>query len=404
MFFQVAEPNVPTPDPNFVQPTEMEEAVQEIAKEVNQRLPEFMLYKFQGNEIWRFGILLTIIFLTLILARVIRHLIAKTGDRFEKKNETQLLSIIFKSLAPPTSLAIIACGVYFSRFAFVFITEKNPDVGFTASTYNFWIKISQALFAFSVAYFIYRLVDLVEYYLKKWFTGAETGLESMLIPVIRKSLRIFVVAIAFLYIADNILDQDIGTILAAAGIGGLAFALAAQDTIANLFGSVSIFADRPFRVGDRIRVGGFDGPVEDVGFRSTRIRTLDGHLVTVPNSKVVNDMVENISKRPSIKRVLNIGVTYETNADKIEKAIDIVKKILADVKQINHDPNAPPRIYFTEFNDCSLNILVLYWFTPPDYWNFLEVNEKINLDIMRAFEAEKIEFAFPTQTLYVKKD
>ena len=402
MLYQETEPVIPQ-DPNFVQPTEMEAAVQEIANEVNQRLPDFMLYKFQGNEIWRFGILLAIIFLTLILARIIRQIIAKTGDRFEKKKETQLLSLILKSLAPPASMAVIACGVYISRFAFIFITENNP-VGFTASTYNLWIKISQALFAFAVAYFIYRLVDLVEHYLKKFFAGTDTGLESMLIPVIRKSLRIFVTALAALYIADNILGQDIGTILAAAGIGGLAFALAAQDTIANLFGSVSIFADRPFRVGDRIRVGGFDGPVEDVGFRSTRIRTLDGHLVTVPNSKVVNEMVENISKRPSIKRALNIGVTYDTPPDKIEKALKHIKKILADVEQINTDPDTPPRIFFTEFKDCSLNIMVLYWFKPPDYWAFLDVGQKINLDIMRAFEAENIEFAFPTQTLYVKKE
>jgi len=403
MLFQETEPII-AQDPNFVQPTEMEEAAQDIANEVGQRLPDFMLYKFQGNEIWRFGILLIIIFLTLIVARIVRHLITKTGDRFEKKKETQLFALFLKCLAPPASLAVIACGVYISRFAFVFISENNPTVGFTAATYRLWIKISQTLAALAVAYFIYRLVDIVEYYLKKWFTKAETGLETMLVPVIRKSLRIFVIVIAALYIADNILDQEIGAILAAAGIGGLAFALAAQDTIANLFGSVSIFADRPFRVGDRIRIGGFDGPVEEVGFRSTRIRTLDGHIVTIPNSKISNDMVENISKRPSIKRVLNIGVTYDTSANKIEKAVDIVKKILADVEQINSDPNAPPRIYFTEFNDCSLNILVLYWFTPPDYWLFLEVNQRINLAIMRAFEAENIEFAFPTQTLYVKKE
>jgi len=247
-------------------------------------------------------------------------------------------------------------------------------------------------------------VDIIEFYMKRLTSRTDTKLDDMLVPVIRKTLRIFITAISALFIADNILDMQLGTVLAAAGVGGLAVALAAQETIANFFGSINIFADRPFQVGDRIRLGGFDGPVEEVGFRSTRIRTLDGHLVTAPNSKVVNEMVENISKRPFIKRLANIGITYDTPPDKVEKALQIIKDILADTEQVNSDPDLIPRVYFSEFQSFYLNILVIYWVKPPDYWLFQEVNENVNLRIMRAFEAEDIEFAFPTQTLYLKKD
>ena len=334
---------------------------------------------------------------------MVRYLINKTAARFDKKPKTQLLTLFLKCLAPPAAVVVFACGVYLSRFAFTFISTHQPE-GFSAETYKLWDKVARALFALAVAYLIYRMVDIIEYYLKSWGSRADTKMTEMFLPLIRKTLRIFIAALAGLFIADNILDMNLGTVLAAAGVGGLAIALAAQETVANIFGSVNIFADRPFKVGDRIRVGGYDGPVEDVGFRSTRIRTLDGHLVTVPNSKISNEMVENISKRPFNKRDANIGVTYDTPPDKVEKALQIIKDILADTEEVNRDPELIPRIYFNEFNDSSLNILVIYWVTPPDYWMFQQVNERVNLAIMRAFEKEDIEFAFPSQTLYVKKE
>ena len=115
-------------------------------------------------------------------------------------------------------------------------------------------------------------------------------------------------------------------------------------------------------------------------------------------------MLENIGRRPYIRRLANISITYDTPAAKVERAVQIVKDILAGVEAINQDPDLVPRVYFSEFQDYYLNILILYWFKPPDYWSFQEANEKINLAIMRAFEAEGIEFAFPTQTLYLKKE
>ncbi|MBN2375109.1 MAG: mechanosensitive ion channel family protein [Sedimentisphaerales bacterium] len=368
-----------------------------------KQLQDIVNYEIVGNELWRFGLLLLVILATLIVGRFVRFIIDRTAQRLERKDDIQLLQSFLCCVSRPISVAIFAGGLYFSRWCFRFVSENQP-LGFSAQTNETWIKISHAVVAIAIAYFIYRLVDIIEFYLKRLTGRTDTKLDDMLVPVIRKTLRIFIAAISALFIADNILEMQLGTVLAAAGVGGLAIALAAQETIANFFGSINIFADRPFQVGDRIRVGGFDGPVEEVGFRSTRIRTLDGHLITAPNSKVVNEMVENISKRPFIKRLTNISVTYDTPPDKVEKALQIIKDILADTEQVNRDPDLVPRVYFSDFQSFYLNILVIYWVKPPDYWLFQEVNEKVNLRIMRAFESEGIEFAFPTQTLYLKKD
>jgi MscS family membrane protein len=370
--------------------------------ETQNEWTQLLFYKFHGNEIWRFGLLLGVILVTLMVGRIVKFLINRSATRLKKKEGIQLFELFLNCLSRPTSVAVFAVGIYLSRLCMRFATETQP--GFNESTQRMWIKISSAVAAIAVAYFIYRLVDIVEHYLKIWTGRTHTTLDDMLVPVIRKSLRIFIIAVSILFIADNILEMDLTTVLAAAGVGGLAVALAAQETVANFFGSVNIFADRPFQVGDRVRVGNFDGPVEDVGFRSTRIRTLDGHQVTVPNSKISNEMVENIGRRPFIKRVANITITYDSGPDKAEKAVQIIKDVLAQIEEVNRTSDLIPRVYFNEFNDCSLNILMIYWVSPPDYWMFQETNQKVNLAIMRAFEDEGIEFAFPSQTLYVKKD
>jgi len=144
--------------------------------------------------------------------------------------------------------------------------------------------------------------------------------------------------------------------------------------------------------------------VEQVGFRSTKIHTLQGHLVTVPNSVIVNSAVENVGRRPSIRRKSNITITYHSGRQGAERAVQIIKEVLSNVPEINTDPGYPPRIYFSDFNDWSLNIYMSYWVKPPDYWFYHEVNERVNIEIMKRFEAEKIEFAFPSRTLYIEKN
>ncbi|MBU0767572.1 MAG: mechanosensitive ion channel family protein, partial [Proteobacteria bacterium] len=179
-------------------------------------------------------------------------------------------------------------------------------------------------------------------------------------------------------------------------------ALAAKDSIANFFGTLTILFDKPFQVGQRITIDKYDGTVENVGFRSTRIRTLAGHLVTIPNEMLVNSSVENIGERPHIRWLTNIGITYDTPPDKVEKAVQIIREILENHEGLKED--FPPRVFFNGFNDWSLNIMVVVWYHPPNYWDYQEWLQNICLEIMRRFEAEDIDFAFPSRTIYVAND
>jgi MscS family membrane protein len=221
---------------------------------------------------------------------------------------------------------------------------------------------------------------------------------------VRKAMRVTIAIVAVLLISENILGANVKSLLLSAGVGGIAIALAAKETIANFFGSITIFADRPFQMGELVKIEGHFGPVEEVGFRSTRVRTLDGHLVTIPNSVIANSVVENVGQRPFIRRTSNITITYDSGHTKAKKAVEIIKEILAGVPEVNTDTENPPRVFFSDFNDCSLNIYMSYWVKPAEYWLYHEVNQRVNLEMMKRFEAEGIEFAFPTQTLYLKKD
>jgi MscS family membrane protein len=223
-------------------------------------------------------------------------------------------------------------------------------------------------------------------------------------------------------------------LLTGLGVGGLAFALAAKPTLGNIIGSFTIFVDKPFRVGQRVNVMGQDGTVESIGLRSTKIRLLTGPLTSIPNDKMANAEVVNIGRRPYIRRLINVTITYDTPPEKINRAVELLREILsvpevpapeitdgteelaataaaegeADPQphpnEAINQPDFPPRVYFNDLNADSLNILVIYWYHPPDYWNYLEHAHWINIQIMERFNAEGIDFAFPTQTLHMAGD
>lgn len=251
-----------------------------------------------------------------------------------------------------------------------------------------------------VGVLLYSLVDVAARWIELANRRTRSRLDNVMAPMIGRTLRIVVVVLVLVQAAQILSDKPITSILAGLGIGGLAIALAAQDTVRNFFGSVVLFADKPFEIGDRIAVDSVDGRVEWVGFRSTRIRTLDGELVTIPNGDLAGRTIRNIGKRSHIRRVLNIGLTYDTPPENVERALALVKDLLENRREL--DPNMPPKVFFTEFRDWSLNLQVIYWLRSADWWAALEFGERLNLDILRAFSAEGIRFAFPTQTVHLQ--
>ena len=355
----------------------------------------------RGNTIWRFVLVLLAVLVTMVAGRIVQFVINGYAMRLAKKKGDGPVSLLLKALVKPIYVAIFAAGIYLAKIPLYFHDENGIRTSISGS----WTTIARVVAAIAVAYALYRLVDVVEYYLDRLVGKTETKLDDMLVPVVRKALRVTIAIIAALMIAEYVLGAGkVKSLLLGAGVGGIAIALAAKDTIANFFGSVTIFADRPFQMGEVVKIGEHKGPVEEVGFRSTRIRTLEGHLVTIPNSMIVSTSVENIGRRPYIRRTSNITITYDSGHTKAKRAVEIIKEILAGVPEVNTDPNRPPRVYFSDFNDWSLNIYMSYWVKPPDYWLYHEVNERVNFEMMKRFEAAQIDFAFPSQTLYVKKE
>ena len=347
--------------------------------------------RIADNEIWRIAALFLATLIAMIAGKIGRASLLSAAKRADDRN-AGVVAVLLRDFAASINPLAFAFGL---RVGLAFL-RMAEGVAKLAGT------VTSVLFITAVAWTLYCLVDVVDYWLVRPTKKTRTKMDDMLAPMVRKSLRVTIVVLTLLQIATTLSDKPLTSVLAGLGVGSLAIALASQETLKNFFGSLVIFADKPFELGDRIVVGEFDGPVESVGFRSTRIRTLDGHVITIPNGELANKMIKNISRRPYIKRVANITITYDTPPEKVQRALDIIREILNNHEGMN--PDFPPRIYFNEFNDASLNILVIYWYTPPDYWKAMEFGENFNMELLRRFNAEGIEFAFPTQTLYLAGD
>ena len=352
--------------------------------------------RFLDNTMASWAVLLVLLLGGMVVGRILTFVLDRQSKRLQQNEHLHMVGLVFACLSRPAYVGVLAGALYLASFVI------NLQFGET-DIRPLWLNICRAMATMAVGWFIYRLVDVVEHYLTKLTARTQTSLDDQLVPLIRKSLRVFTVIILTLFIAKNIFDFNIGSMLAGLGIGGLAIALAAKDALANLFGSVTIFADRPFHMGDRIKIHGHDGIVEEVGFRSTRIRTLLGHQVIIPNSLIVNEPLENIGRRPHLKRTFDVTVTYDTSPEKLQLAVNIIREMLA-ARSEHFAADRPPRVFFADFNAHSLDICVYYWFTPPDWWDYLEFNHDFNMELLRRFNEEGIDFAFPTQTLHIKPD
>lgn len=360
----------------------------------------------EGNEVWRFGLMLILILLVLVVGKIAQYFTLKLANRHALKKPESVSFLFMNCLSKPINVAFFTLAIQVGRYCLVFDNPNTETVeGIRDVFYQGWDKVIQAMWAITFAYALYRLVDVIDHFMYKMVSKTESKLDDMLVPVVRKSLRITIAIISALLIAENIFGtEDIKSLIVSAGVGGIAIALAAKDTIANFFGSVTIFADKPFQIDEFVDINGQVGVIEEVGFRSTKLRTLEGHQVVIPNSTVANVDIKNISRRPYIRRTFSITITYDSGYEKTQKAVEFIKEILAELPEINQFEDRPPRVYFDDFGSHYLNVYVSYWFIPADFWLAKEAAEKINFEILKRFDDEGIEFAFPTQTLYLKND
>lgn len=352
------------------------------------RLP-WLRIEVGGNPLWQYLASLIYVVLAFYVSRLIDYLIQTQMRKWAARTTTKLDDLLLELVRGPVRLISFVILVHLGlkvfswpEWATVFISNG--------------LKIGVAV---SLTYVAIKVVNLL---MAVWQQRVQTTnawmLDMGLLPVLRKTSIIFVIVVASLVTLQN-LGMNVTSILASLSIGGLAVGLAAQDTLSNLFGAVALFGDKPFRVGDSIQMDAITGKVESIGLRSTRVRNLDGFLVTIPNRTMANANIINISLRPNIKTMMNIGVTYDTPAGQIERAMQIIEEIYRP-----HPLTADLQVSFNKFDASALNILVIHWWNSTDWGGYVKNFQKLNLELKRRFDEEHINFAFPTQTIYLKQD
>jgi MscS family membrane protein len=349
----------------------------------------FLRYHFLGNELWKYIFSLVYIFLAFYVSKFLDYLTRVWLKKLTAKTESKLDDLLLELLNGPVKI-----------ISFVIFLRIGLEVfDWPAEVQNFLSKGFTIVIAITITYAAIKLVDLLMgYWHLRAAADSDPQFREQIFPIIRKTMKAFVVVVAVLVTLSNI-GVNITAAIASLSIGGLAVGLAAQDTLANLFGAVAILLDKPFRIGDRITLDKVDGTVENIGLRSTRVRNLDGHLVTIPNKTMGNATLTNITSRPNIKTVMNIGITYDTPTEKVKRALALLEEIYK-----SHPQTADLIISFNQFADSALNIMVVHWWKTPDSRQQLAGMQELNLKVKERFDAEGINFAFPSQTVYLKQD
>ncbi|MBL4637163.1 MAG: mechanosensitive ion channel family protein [Kofleriaceae bacterium] len=261
------------------------------------------------------------------------------------------------------------------------------------------ILLAHALVPLFATIFFYKLVDIVGLYFVKMAERSKNTLDDQLVPLIRKVLKVFVVIVGFVAILRG-LKFDIWPLLTGLSIGGLAFALAAQDTLKNFFGSLMIFIDRPFQIGDWVTSGEIDGTVEEVGFRSTRIRTFRDSVMYVPNNIISNSTVDNHGLRKYRRFYTKLSITYDSPARLIEIYVKGLEEIVKRHPETRKDYY---NIFLNDYAASSLDIMLYIFFEVPDWTAELRCRQEIMLEVNKLAEHLGVRFAFPTQTLMIEQ-
>jgi len=350
---------------------------------------EFLAAEYFGNNLLNWIYFFVTIIAFILIAKTIIYFTKGFGRRITNKIKGDLDDKLLDLLEEPVAAFAMIIGIL---IGYQFLTF---DVTVDFYFYNI-IKFASLLIGTWIAT---RIIDVILDVFVKPLTGkTKSKYDDQIIQLLGKLLKAAAVVIAIIIALDNF-GFDVFTLIAGLGIGGLAFAFAAQRTISNAFGGLTILLSRPFVLGDTIEFGSTIGTVEEISIMHTRIRNLDKRLVTVPNSDLAESVTINISSAPKRKTVWKLGVTYNTSLAKIEKAKKIIEKAIIDCDFCEDEPT----IAFDEFGGSSLNILVVF-FTKTGAWSdMVKAKDEVGLKIKKEFEKNKIEFAFPTQTIYLEK-
>jgi MscS family membrane protein len=351
---------------------------------------EFLQFELLGNPLWKYIASLLYIALAFYLSKLLDYLFQVWLKTISAKTELKIDRLLIELFRGPVKV-----------ICFVVLLH----VGMNLFSWPPWISkyLSQGLTLVVAASLTYLALKCIDWVMKYWryraASDADRSFNEHLYAVVSKSVKIFVIVVAVLLTSQN-LGLNITSVLASLSIGALAVGLAAQDTLANLFGAIAVFLDKPFQIGDRIKLdGGVDGVVESIGLRSTRVRHQDGYLITVPNKTMGNATITNIARRPTLKTDINLALSYDTTSAQLQRALEILREVYG-----GHPMTKDFSVSFTKFGESALNIQVSHTWKNTDYDAYQAGMEALNLTIKQRFDTEGLKFAFPSRTLYVKQD
>ncbi|MBR2177613.1 MAG: mechanosensitive ion channel [Paludibacteraceae bacterium] len=348
---------------------------------------DFLSYRIYKNEVQEILISLAFILGAIVLGRLVRWFAEKILPKLTAKTETQLDDVLVEVLKAPMLFALTLVGFWIG------IKRLSMPVNVMAMIAD----IYKFLLVISATWFISRAVStFINVILKEKVNDESSRMDEHALSLIKKVSSFVIWSIGVITALNNA-GVDVGALIAGLGIGGVAIALAAQDTAKNIFAGMMILFDRPFKIGELITIDGTTGYVEDMGIRSTKLRTYSGQLVVIPNYKTADSNLTNITREPSRRIELNVGLTYSTTPEQMRQAMDILRNLPSSVDGIEDKV----KVYFTSFGDFSLNITCWYYIKKDS--DLFETQSAVNLQVLDEFNAHGLDFAFPTQTLYVNK-
>ncbi len=348
-------------------------------------MEDFLNQIYFGNTILKYIVAIGIFVLVIIVVKVFSLIVLRRLKRWAEKTKTTIDDFILvgikKSVVP-----IIYYGA-------IFLSVRSLNLSDSAS------NILDILSIIVVTFFIIRLItSTLDFSIISYTAKQDAGdKKAKQLKSISALARIIIWGVALVFLLDN-LGFDISAVVAGLGIGGIAVALAAQSILGDLFSYFIIFFDRPFELGDYIKIGDKNGTVEHIGIKTTRIRALSGEQLVFSNTDLTSSRLHNFKKLQRRRKVFMLGVIYETPAEKLKMIPDIVKDIITEEEKSDYD-----RGHFKTFGDFSLNFEFVYYVLSPDYATYMDTQHNINMKIFNKFKEEGIEFAYPTQLVYVNK-
>jgi MscS family membrane protein len=343
-----------------------------------------------GITLSRYAYALVAVLVALVTKKMFAYLLTRLIAPLTRRTRTDLDDLLLESVRKPLELLVLVIGL-FVAVQILQLPEEPLDAR------GFAYAILKVIVTVAVAWALFNMIGVFGSWLEKLSVRTDNALDDHLVPFICKTLRVFIVILAVIMAIQN-LGYSTSGLLASLGIGGMALALASKDTLSNIFGSLMIIFDRPFKIGDVVLAEGMEGVVEEVGFRSTKIRTFNKSLISVPNSMIANMPIDNITLSNKRRIRMTIGVTYDATTLQLRNLTARIRSLLNQHPGIDGDG---VQVSFTDFGASSLDILIQCFTITPNWNEYMDVREEVCLQIMEVLEELGLSFAFPSRTVFL---